>query len=301
MRNILRSAVTLTLSAAVYGLHAQPAPGGWQFSAEAGALHQWESNIDDGGKLSVDAWSLRLGASRVWTPKLRAGLSAGLGQNKYSFSGNTGFGGSRPWSNVREARLSASINWQANEQWNIFAIPTVRWAAETGATLDDGRTLGLLAAATYRVNDRLSIGPGVGVFSELEDSADWFPILAVDWQITERISLRTGRGFAATRGPGLVLVWDPSKRWSFSLGGRYEKDRFRLDDDGIAPGGIGQDRAVPLYLGVTRRFSPNGSLSFLAGTEVGGQLRLEDERGDLIEKSDYDIAPFAGAAFNYRF
>ena len=299
--NILRFATALTLSAAVCGLHAQPAATGWQISAEAGAVHQWQSGIDEGGDLSVDAWSFRLGANRAWTSALRAGLSAGVGQRNYQFTGAAGFGGSRPWSDVRDARISASLNWQANERWNVFAIPTVRWSAETGAALDDGRTGGLLAAATYRVNDRLSIGPGFGVFSELEDETGWFPILAVDWQITDRMSLRTGRGFASTRGPGLALVWDASERWSFSVGGRYEKERFRLDDGGIAPDGIGQETSVPLYLGITRSFGRTASFSVIAGAKMGGRLRLEDDNGDLLEESDYDTAPFAGATFDLRF
>lgn len=301
MRNILRSAIALTCCAAVQGLHAQPAADGWRISAEAGAVHQWQSGIDEGGDLSEDAWSFRAGASRAWTPTLRAGLSAGIGQRNYIFSGNAGFGGTRPWSNVRDARLSAPLNWQANERWNVFAVPTVRWSAETGAALNDGRTEGLLAAASYRVNDRLSIGPGFGVFSELEDSTSWFPILAVDWRITDSLSLRTGRGFAATRGPGLNLVWDASDRWSFSLGGRYEQERFRLDGDGIAPDGIGQETSVPLYLGITRSFGPTASFSIIAGAKLGGRLRLEDERGELIEQSDYDTAPFAGATLDLRF
>jgi len=44
--------------------------------------------------------------------------------------------------------------------------PALQWTTVAPAA-------GLLAAATYRVNDRLSIGPGFGVFSELEDETDW--------------------------------------------------------------------------------------------------------------------------------
>jgi hypothetical protein len=115
------------------------------------------------------------------------------------------------------------------------------------------------------------------------------------------MSLRTWRGFASTRGPGLSLVWDASELWSFSLGGRYEKERFRLDDGGIAPDGIGQETSVPLYLGITRSFGRTASFSVIAGAKLGGRLRLEDEYGDLLEQSDYDTAPFAGATFDVRF
>ena len=98
---------------------------------------------------------------------------------------------------MRQLRLSGSLNWKADERWNLFAVPTIRWFAEEGADLGDGQIGGLIAAASYRVNDRLSVGPGFGVFSELENEVDWFPILAIDWKLTDDLALRTGGGFAA--------------------------------------------------------------------------------------------------------
>ena len=37
----------------------------------------------------------------------------------------------------------------------------------------------MLGGAAYRFSDRLSIGPGLGIFSDIEDDADLFPILRV--------------------------------------------------------------------------------------------------------------------------
>jgi len=128
--------------------------------------------------------------------------------------GEPGLAGGAPWENVRDARISAPLFWRPNRDWSLFAIPTVRWNAETGASLGDGVNGGLLAAASYRVNDRLSIGPGVGFFSEIEDDADWFPVLAIDWRLTDTLSITTGRGFAASRGPGLSMKWEPNNRWA---------------------------------------------------------------------------------------
>jgi len=273
----------------------------WSVDVEAGFLFQGETDVGDGGEIAVDEWSIQAGLDRSFGRELRTGLSVGYGERDYDFSGDQGFAGLRPWSNTRQLRLSGSVSWRADERWNLFAVPALRWNAERSASLDDGRIGGLLAAATYRVNDRLSIGPGFGVFSELEDDADWFPILAIDWRITDTLSLRTGRGFAASRGPGLVLNWQPSERWSFALGGRYEKERFRLDEHGIAPDGIGQETSVPLYLGATRSFGPNVRFSIFAGAELDGELRLEDSEGHLLERSDYDTAPFGGATLDLRF
>lgn len=281
---------------------AQPAGDAWRFRFDTGALHQWETDIDDGGAFEVDTWGVRIGVGRAFGDRLRPGLSAGYDERRFRFDGGgADFGGARPWADVRSVRLSTPVSWKADARWNLFAVPTVRWTAEDGAALDDGRIGGLLAAATYRVSDRLSLGPGFGVFSEIEDDTDWFPILAIDWRFTDTLALRTGRGLAASRGPGLALDWSPSERWELSLGARYQKERFRLDDRGIAPGGVGQQTSFPLYLGATRSFGPHLNLRFTAGLEFGGELRLEDAGGGLIDETDYDTAPFGGATLDLSF
>jgi hypothetical protein len=310
-----RGPVLGLLSAALVGflalsasgpLAAQPANDAWRVRLESAAVHRWQSDLNQGGDVSVDAWAVRLGADRGLSPTLRVGLSAGYDERRYSFGGAQdggaeNFGALKPWSDVRDVRLSGRVSWKASDRWDLFAVPTARWFSEEDASLNDGFSGGLLAAASYRVSDRLSIGPGFGVLSEIEGSNDWFPILAVDWALTDTLSLRTGSGFAATQGPGLVLSWQPSERWALSLGARYEKARFRLDNNGIAPGGVGQETSVPLYLGATRSFGRYLSLSLIAGVEFGGELRLEDAKGRLIDKTDFDTAPFGGATLDLRF
>ncbi|MEA3641983.1 MAG: hypothetical protein VBE63_18885 [Lamprobacter sp.] len=297
----LFSSLLVGLLLASSPLFAQPSADAWRLRLDTGALHRWQTDINDGGEVELDAWAIRLGADQAVAPDLRLGLSASYGERQYRFEGETGFGALSPWSRVRELRLSGLISWKADERWNLFAVPSIRWTAEEGADLSDGQTGGLIAAASYRVSDRLSIGPGFGIFSGLEDDVDWFPILAIDWRLTDSLALRTGSGFAATEGPGLVLAWQASERWSLSLGARYEKARFRLDDKGVAAAGVGQETAVPVYLGATRSFGSHLSLSLVAGIEFDGELRLEDANGGLIEKSRFDPAPFGGATLDLRF
>jgi hypothetical protein len=197
---------------------AAPPPAGWGYQLEAGAVHGWDADLDAGGAVSVDRWSVQARARHVWAGGFSAGLTLGLGERRYDFDrpdlGEPGLAGGAPWENVRDARISAPLLWRPNRDWSLFAIPTVRWNAETGASLGDGVNGGLLAAASYRVNDRLSIGPGFGFFSEIEDDAHWFPVLAIDWRLTETLSVTTGRGFAASRGPGLSMNWEPNNRWA---------------------------------------------------------------------------------------
>ena len=92
-----------------------------------------------------------------------------------------------------------------------------------------------------------------------------------------------------------------SNTWEFIFGGRYEKTRFRLDDSGPAPNGIGQDKAFPLFALAEYAFDRDTRLSLIGGAEVGANMRLEDSNGRHISDSDLSTAPFIGAAFQMKF
>lgn len=276
-------------------------PGAWQWRAQAGALLQSDSDLDTGGDMAVDRFFVEASGASMLSGDTRLGFSLGYGVDDYDFSGTTGFGGLDPWGMARELRVGATFQHTVNSSWTVYGIPSLRFNTESGASLDDGLTGGLLAGASYRVNDQLSIGPGVGVFSELEDDTSFIPILLIDWQISENLSLETGRGFAASRGPGLQLRWTYSPKLTMALGGRYEKTRFRLDDKGIAPGGVGEDRAVPVFVSADYKLTANSALSVFGGVEVNGSVRLEDSSGRQLSKSDLADAPFFGAALRTRF
>jgi outer membrane receptor protein involved in Fe transport len=296
------SALTFTVATAAAAA-AQPNPGsdGWQWRLEGAALHQFETSLDSGGDMSAQRFFASAGASRMFADRWRVGAAIGYGEDRYDFAGATGFGALDPWDRIRELRLSMSLQYFAGDAWTFYAIPSLRFNAESGASLSDGQTVAVLAGAAYRVSDRLSIGPGLGVSSELEDDVSVFPILLIDWQISDTLSLETGGGFAASRGPGLQLRWRYSPRWQFALGARYEKTRFRLDDDGPAVDGVGEDKAIPIYALAEFNVTNDTALTFIGGAEVGASLRLEDASGALVSDSDLSTAPFFGALLRTRF
>jgi outer membrane receptor protein involved in Fe transport len=273
----------------------------WTWKLDAGAVYQSGTSLDSGGDMSAGRVFVSGGLGRVFARRWRAGAALGYGEDHYDFSGSSGFGGLDPWDRIRELRISFPLQYFANEHWTVYAIPSLRFNAESGASLNDGRNGGLIAGAAYKISDTLSIGPGLGILSEIEDSASVFPILVIDWKITDTLSLVTGSGLAASRGPGLQLKWRYSPRWQFALGGRYEKIRFRLDDDAPAPNGVGQDKAFPLFALAEYAVSDDITLSLLGGAELGATLRLEDEYGDLISTSDLSTAPFFGATMKVKF
>ena len=285
----------------------QPAPGSgstapshWTPYARGGYMHQFDTDLKGGGKFDVDRIFLEGGVSYSFGPRRRVSFAVGAGRDQYDFSGKLDFAG-RPWDRIDQLRFSVPVTWAFDEQWTLFAIPTLRFYGESGASLSDSASGGALAGVSYRVSDSLTIGPGIGVLSELEDSVSIFPILIVDWKITDRLRLETGGGLGATQGPGLDFKYRLSDTWSLGLGGRYESLRFRLDDKGPAPDGVGGDRSFPVYLSVTYSRGRDMQVSAIAGVELDGELRLEDSNGQLITRDNYESAPFLGGTFNFRF
>jgi hypothetical protein len=272
----------------------------WSQFVRGGYVHQFNSDLDSGGDFTVDRFFLQAGASYTIGPRRRISLSVGGGTDRYDFTGRLGLA-DEPWDRIDQLRFSVPTTWALNEQWTLFAIPTLRYSGESGARSADSATGGALSGVSYRVNDSLTIGPGIGVLSRLEDSVNLFPILIVDWKITHRLSLETGRGLGASQGPGLELKYRVSETWNFGFGGRYESLRFRLDDNGPVPNGVGEDRSLPTYVSATYSRGRDLRISAVAGVEINGQLRLEDSSGRRLARNDYGSTPFLGATFDIRF
>jgi hypothetical protein len=274
---------------------------GWSTFLRGGYVHQFDTDIDNGGSFSVNRLAVQGGIGYTSSSQINIRLALGYGFDGYHFSGTRGLGGLDPWDDIHSWRVSVPIRWRFKERWSGFVMPTLRWAGESGASTGDSVFGGGIVGFSYRINDRLTIGPGVGIFSQIEDSVNVFPILIVNWKITDSLSLDTGAGLGATQGPGLALNWRPAEKWTFSLGGRYEKLRFRLDDKDIAPNGIGDDRSFPIFLSANYRFNPYLQASIIGGVEAGGTLRLEDETGRRIVEEDHDPAGFVGFTISLRY
>jgi hypothetical protein len=271
---------------------------GWSTFLRGGYLYQSKTDIDNGGEFSVNRFFVQGGVT--YSPQIRrsVSLALGYGYDGYDFSGSGRFGARQLWSDINSYRISAPVRWGFEDKWTLFFIPTLRFTAENGANLDDAAQGGGFAGFSYRFSDRLTLGPGIGALTQIEDSASVFPVILIDWKITDRLSLKTGRGTGATLGPGLVLDWRASEKWSLNLGGRYERLRFRLDDQGLEPGGVGEDRAFPIFGGINYTHSRRFQLSLVGGVEVDGKLSLYDKDGNDIVRESHDPALFIGLAFS---
>lgn len=276
--------------------------GPWVWSVAGGAVNQFAADFSDGpGDVSISRGFLQGGLGYAWDRNTSASVSLGIGSTDYDFSSDALIEGREPWERIEDYRLSVPMRFAPTDKMRAIVIPSVRSYAESGASTSDGRTEGVLGGFSWKFSDTLSLGPGMGWFSDVGDDANVFPIILVDWQITDTISLNTGRGLAASQGPGLVLSWKANSKWSLGLTARYEKTRFALEEREGRTAQVGEDASTPLLMTATYTPWPMTSISALAGVEVGGSMALEDGNGREIADSDIDTAAVVGFSFQSRF
>jgi hypothetical protein len=265
------------------------------FAIDGLAAAQGSADMDGGGSFSANRLYGRAGGLYRFDAG-SIGFFVSTGRIDYDFSGAIA-----PWGEVRDIGISLPVRYTMGRA-DIFVSPSLRYDYEDGADREDGQTAGAFLGVAWKFSDSLTLGPAFGIFSELEsDDLNIFPAILIDWDITDRARLTTGPTIGATQGPGLAFDYAVTDRLRLGLAGRYENIRFRLDDDGLAPGGIGQDSSFPLVLTLDYEPFPGSRLAAFAGAELGGELRLEDASGRTVETRDYDPAPIVGVAFRLGF
>jgi hypothetical protein len=206
-----------------------------------------------------------------------------------------------PWDNTQLLSYTLGIAYALDKSWMVFAGPIVGVSGETGADFGDSLNYGGVAGVRYQPSKDFAIGLGAIVTFGLEQSQA-VPLVLIDWQITENLALQNARKQPGLRGTaGVELAWTFVPKWTLAAGGAYDRRRFRLNDDAIAPDGIAQNSAWPVYIRLGFDPSQNWSFSLLGGYVFGGQLELQTEGGDKLGTTDYAASPYVGLAATYRF
>ncbi len=272
-----------------------------EYAVYATPVYQFETSLDKGGDFSVSQIFFGFDATSPVSRKALLTLSLNYNLADYDFSGVPGFTGTAPWNRTQYFGITPRLFIRGTKQWNYIVAPTVGWSAATDAALSDGLVYGAsFIAARTTVSRRLTIGPAVGLFRQVERTI-FFPFLLINWKITDHLTLANPFR-AGPAGPGgLELVYTPNAKWEFGGGGAARISRFRLSDDGPVPDGVGQQSGLPLFARVTRKFGPRFKMDFYAGVDVAGQLRIDDSHGDSLAIDDYDPAPILALTFAGRF
>ena len=277
----------------------------WGGQLEARFLNEFDTETDGGDEFNAWRVALEGGVEGPVHESLRVGVRAAYQHADYEFHFDhspalpAGYGGSElpraPWGGINTVDVAPTLAADFAGRFSLEAALPIRWSGETGSRRN-ALSAGVTGVARWQALDTLSLGAGVGVTSQLEGPAQVFPVLALDWQILPGLDLRTQGSFV--QGGTAMLLWGASDAVRLTVSAGYERNRFRLDDNGIADDrhGIGEIESVPVEVGVRIALFERGYLDFRAGLGLAGRLRVENANGNRLYAENYDPAPRLGLA-----
>lgn len=285
---------------------AQPPPGAaaprTRYLASAYGAYQFDTDLDTAGDFSVARGRAAVGAKVPLGGRLGMSAMAGYELSSYDFNDAAGLGGGEPWDDIHFGQLVVTFDYAVDERWSVFGGPIVSFAAQSGAGVSDSITAGGIIGVGYRAANNLVLRLGVAASSELEDDASVLPSFVVEWAIDEHWQLRSGAlDLGASNAVGLGIGYRFDHHWSVGGHVGFVSQRFRLDDSGVAPDGVGQDERSAAAVQVTWTPQPHLQVSVQAGAHFAGELQVEDEDGNTLSRDDYDPGAFAGASLRLRF
>lgn len=286
------------LATPVFAQGAQP--GEVTGSAAITGLNQFDTDLDAGGAFHWGGVLVSANVSRQFTRDFSAGLSFRYDYQDWKWDNAASFGARAPWSKLSIPGVGLNLSYAIAPDWRLGFSPTVEWTGESGANASDSLSYGAVVSATRVFSPDLVLGVGAGVFRQI-DETKVFPFLVVNWKITDRLRLGNPLQAGPAGGAGLELAYALSDRWEISGGGSYRSYRFRLKDDGPVPGGIGENRFVPLFARVSYAFTPATRADLYAAAFVNGKLTVTRADGNDLYGDEYKTAPAIGLTFSHRF
>lgn len=279
-------------------------PAGWTFDFLGEVEHRIETDIDRGGSFERTSAGMGLLGRSSLTDELQLAIGGNYRYDYYEFSTDTFLvapGTGVPWKDVHTVGVAAVLRWSDADRI-IWGGPLAQTSAESEKIFDgDTWIYGGFAAMSFQVNPDLRVGGGVGVVSQIEDSSRVFPVIDVDWVITDEIRLSTQSGAGGLTRTGAELSFKLTDEWETAVGVAYEFRRFRLDNDGTAPDGVGEDTSLPLWWRLSYRPAPDVSIDFRAGIATAGNYTVEDQDGNELAEEDYQEAGIFALSVSVRF
>lgn len=265
--------------------------------------HQFRASIDGAGRVAMHRANVALAGIAPITADLDLAFNASYALDYYRFSnGPTALGDlENPWDDIHTINFGATFNLALDQDWTLFGGPVFQFAGESGASASDMFSGGGIVGLEWRLDPNLVLGGGVGITSTIKDDVRIYPVVKVDWRITNELRIAARTHHTVSGDIGAEIIYNRGEGWEAAFGATYRHRRFRLDEDGPTDHGIGQERYLPLYGRFTYEFTPDLRASIYGGVVIEGDLKLEDSGGNRISRQDYDPAGIIGVNINVRF
>jgi hypothetical protein len=302
---ILSACFALCFALSAAPAHAEPADvtpqdGSPSISLAATPLYQFDSNLNKGGSVSVFRTIFDINGNIPLSETLGIGLHFSYNYADYNFSEPVTFAGVKPWDKVHNLEFGGSVGYDLTPIWSIYVYPSIQFSLEDGAGWGNAVGYGGAVSVTRDFGPNLTLGLGVAAFSQIEDVAV-FPMIVVNWKITERLLLANPFRPGPAGPAGLELSYRIGDGWDAAAGAAYRSERFRLKNSGLYADGIGESNAIPAFGRISRSVGKNFNLDFYGGVMFGGKLSIDDSKGNRLTSEDYNPAPFLALAISARF
>jgi len=273
---------------------------GWQPFVSLTPVYESDADLDRGGDFKLQGVLARAGASRAVGTSSRVGLTVSYDYYDSTFSNPVSFGGVAPWNIVQRYGASVPMFFGLGDGWSLGVAPSVDWIKENGARSSDSLVWGGVFSAVKSFPGGNRLGFGVAAFDHIEERSA-FPIVIVDWRLSERWRLTNPIPTSPSGPAGLELDYRFDSGLSLGVGAAYRTLRFRLSERNLVANGVGEMSGAPVFVRATTALGPSINASLYLGTVVQARLRVENSQGNLLREDDFDPAALIGLTLTGRF
>ena len=258
-------------------------------------VYQFDSSLNSGGSVSILRLLFDVNGNKALSEELGIGFHFAYDYADYHFSGPTTFGGPNPWDKVHRLEFGGSVSYDLTPQWSLFIAPSLQFSRADDAGWGDALVYGGVVAVSKDITKDLTLGLGVGGFSELKE-VTLFPMIMITWRITDRLLLANPFRPGPTGPAGVELAYRIGDNWDIGAGAAYRANRFRLNNDTI-----GESSSLPTWLRLSRKMGKEFNLDCYAGAMINGKFSIDDRNGNRFTSTSAGTAPFLALALSARF
>ncbi|MGJ8657335.1 MAG: hypothetical protein ACSHX6_12880 [Akkermansiaceae bacterium] len=266
---------------------------------QATYLHQFGNDDASAGSVSIERLDLRGGLPLINKEDNLLAIGFRYALDRYDFDGTTA-----DWGAVHHVNLGLASRWKVNEDWLWANYGVVGYSAEEGSDKDDGLNFNYISIAEYKVNDRLTIGPGVGFSSKIDQDISIFPIVYIEWEINDEWSLGSGPSEVAAAGANVYLEYTPKvlqDKWMFTTGFYYSGSTYKLSSNATTADGSAEERLASVYAAASYTMDSGVKLSLIGGYHFFQSYGIFDNGGNELSKEILEDAPYVGVSVGFDF
>ena len=264
------------------------------FDDDSGTLESWRTSLGIGAEMDLGEGRWSIGIDAQYTDYEFTTVSGGGGGGGALRGGGGGGAILGVFDDVTNLTLNSSYRGQINDDDSWFIGATVNAAYESGAEFDDSISGGLFGGYRHKMNDKLELGIGLVVKTQLEDNVLILPLPQIRYDMGNGWTLESQR-------VGLRVMYAMNDSLSYGISGEYESVSFRLDDSNAIAAGAATETRLPVAFEVLYKPNSNFRVHGRIGAALGSELEFFDSDGNTVSERELETSIFFGLSGSFVF